>query len=201
MKIASFNIFVNGLFTVYEPSIITDTDLLVNAVTTIGVAQGFSWRRGNVDFYTIDLSLIGVEVFLNDNVMLPTDTKRAVQVPFDVVGLDGVGINDELFSKVDVLHVQAPDNRVHWLGSYLPIPPGHYTLTFAQGFMPNWNITGYQGVEYDESQQCSTWAKLWFNQADNTEAKVLVDGSPDPYLTLNPTFPLNMNATPLMDQN
>lgn len=201
MKIAIFNILTNGLFSVYEPSIITDTELLVNALTPVGTAQGFSWRRGNVDFYTINLLLISVEVFLNDNVTLPTDTKRAIQVPFDVVGLDGVGINDELFSKVDVLHLHPPDNRCHWLGSYLPIPPGHYTLTFAQGFMPNWDITGYQGVDDDESQQCSTWAKLWFNLADNTEAKILVDGSPDPYLTLNPTFPLDMDATPLMNQS
>jgi hypothetical protein len=192
VKLCSFrtNSFTPKIFSVYAPDIVGDD--MANDCEDLGWLQGFSWRNGNVDFYTIYDIGMDVEVFLNETVQLPKDTARAIQVPF-TVGPQGVGFYVPPL-LIDVLGVVPKEDRGR-VSSYLPMPVGEYALIFAHGFMPNWNEDGYFGE--DDNDTTCMWGQFWFNQQANAEPKILVDGSPNPHLTLKPTYPLRMDAEPL----
>lgn len=210
MKICSFNATADyHTFTVFDPSVIGDDR--GNEVTDAYIKQGFSWRRGNVDFYTLDDLGMSGEVFLEENVQLSPDALYAIQVPFIVEGTSGVGISASplLVEANDVAGItpfKRDSNKPpydYYSYAYLPIPPGEYALVFEQGFIPDWDRTGYYGKNVDEKNTISTWGHLWFNLEVNAEPRILRPGSRklklcDPYL--NPPLPLRMDARPLSEQ-
>jgi Competence protein J (ComJ) len=187
MKLCFFHVhFISPkVFTVYA------TDIMVG-VTGNDCAgfleQGFAWRSGNVDFYTVSDGDMDVDVFLNEEVQLPADTVRAIQVPF-AVGPQGVGFYAPAL-YVDIFGT-VPKKKFGTTPCHLPMPAGDYTLVFAHGFMPNWNEDGYFGEDGND-MSCCMWGKIWFNAATNTEPKVLVQDA-----GLAPTYPLKMDATSL----
>jgi hypothetical protein len=191
MKICTFQALSSSerTLTVYSPDLIGDNTC--SDYTDESMRQGFSWRSGNVDFYTIDSwgMVIDVEVFLNESVQLSPDAVRAIQVPF-TIGPQGVGFYCTAI-YIDVLGI-VPEEDFGTVPCYLPMPPGEYALVFEQGFMPDWGPDGYLGE--DENNTTSMWGKLWFNLETNAEAKILVQDS-----GLRPIYPLNMDAEPISE--
>lgn len=169
-----------------------------NEFTLEYIHQGFSWRCGNVDLYTLGDYSMDVEVFLNDPLQLSVEAVRAIQVPFTVSGSQGVGLSCLSVSNVSgSLSTGEPGHGS--LPCYLPIPAGEYSLTFEQGVMPGWRFDGYYLENDDENSVDAMWGRLWFNLEANAEAKILVRRNLDDW-EFNPGYPLRLDAKPLFSQ-
>ncbi|MEE9344208.1 MAG: competence protein ComJ [Methylococcales bacterium] len=164
-------------FSVYDPTIIEEFG---NDMTNTTLQQGFAWRDNNVDFYAIrndesnadeyDECGFDMEVIVAENFQLSTEAIRAIQVPFKVIGSEGIGICE--FEC---------DAMVH-------IPPNEYALIFEQGWRYHPCTSG------DISWLYKRWGRLWFIPDAHAEPKVLLQDK-----ELNPREPLFMESKPLND--
>ncbi len=164
-------------FSVYDPTIIEEFG---NDMTNTTLQQGFAWRDNNVDFYAIrndesnadeyDEYGFDMEVIVAENFQLSAEAIRAIQVPFKVIGSEGIGICE--FEC---------DAMVH-------IPPNEYALIFEQGWRYHPCTSG------DISWLYKRWGRLWFIPDARAEPKVLLQDK-----ELNPREPLFMESKPLND--
>lgn len=183
-KVIEISLWYSTL-TVFDPAIVGHES--GNKVSDEYLKQGFSWRKGNVDFYTIDSLGIVVELLVNEPVKLANNAIWAVQVPFSVSSARGIGIENSSYSSESE--------------GFLLIPPGNYAVIFEQGFMPDWDRTNYYGTDKAINDRgLSQWGRLWLNKVDKAESKILLSGSQDLKLCphcLNASSPLKLNAEPL----
>jgi Competence protein J (ComJ) len=194
MKIAPFPLdLLYKSFYLYDPEII---ELDGNDIgTDVTDRQGFAWKPGHVDFYTLrednfssnqDYSEYGIdiEVFLNEPLQLSPDAVRTIQVPFSVTSNNGIIIGSGLY-------VGDPDSD-----NSIEIPPGNYAVTFEQGWKYNPQpLINPSNGETEGQFLYSLWGRLWFNTEENTEAKILAQDPRD--TELNPRYPLQMDGKPL----
>lgn len=194
MKIASFPLdLLYRAFYLYDPEIIElDGDDIGTDVTD---RQGFAWKPGYIDFYTLradnfgdydDYSEFGIniEVFLNEPLQLSPDAVRAIQVPFSVTSNNGIIIGSGLY-------VGDPDSD-----NSIEIPSENYALTFEQGWKYEPQPIEKDPVTGQDMPQTLyvLWGRLWFNLEENVEAKILVQDPRD--TELNPIYPLQLNGKP-----
>lgn len=191
MKIKAFELSVAGIFTfsIYDPSVV---GLYTSMIATL--PQGFAWRMGHVAFETVmgdnfdpadeytgdydEPISIALEVLLNEPIQLAVDCVRAIQVPFSVLGDNGIYIYN---------HVDEPIS--------FAVPKGDYALVFEQ----YWKyVPKTQKTSSDKGELINLYflcGRLWFNFEKNAEAKILLQDPRDK--GLDPRYPLSMDGVPL----
>ena len=144
--------------------------------------QGFSWRSGSVSFLILDdTATVQVEIELNNQFKLLSNTIRAFRIPFSV-------------SKTGLVEIASPvsEPKAH----LTKIPYGEYALYFEVGYIQseqnqNKNTMNEPKEGEEQIDSPSLWCRLTFIPCEDAQAEILVR-DPD----LSPSYPLLMNAQP-----
>ncbi len=182
-------------FALFDPAVFAWDDLSAHMITNNSLNQGFAWRPGHVEFYTVnaddfggfncpyDMFGIELDIRLDEPVKLSSDAVRAIQVPFSVAGNDGIRITD------DGDYVARPPRKI-------AIPAGDYAFVFEQGWKYDPQpIEINEATGEDEMEFLYTlWGRLWFTPEQNAEPKIILQDPRDE--RMRPTSPLCMNGVP-----
>lgn len=136
--------------------------------------QGFAWRCGQTDFHTVSECISAyIEVHLANEIILESDTVRAIQVPF-TVRKSGIVVN-------------SPSDEE---GKRILVPEGNYKLVFEM--KPRNDEEYLNSLQYQEDSEASyvaVWVRLTFIPSEQVEPMILRADE-----ELSPTYPLLMEA-------
>jgi hypothetical protein len=193
MKIDSLDFCVPYfVFSLFDPTAI---DWYAdNMVTSDTMSQGFAWRFGQIEFYTLnpdnyfpignsghEAYQISLDIMLNESIKFDSTAMRVIKLPFSVTGNDGIRISNYLESADD------PPSKID-------IPIGDYSLIFEQGWKHNPQPIEKHSVTGEDLPQIlyTLWGRLWFNLEKNVEPKILLGDS----VIVGVDFPLQMDGQP-----
>lgn len=149
MKFAAFESYPDyGIFNIVCSAVLGD-NAAPYEFTDADNGQGFSYYDGAVTMFTLNRSMIDIEVMLSESVELRHDTVRAIQIPFRVEGDLGITMGG-MHEEIDV-----------------GIPDGHYALVFEQGYQGN-------PQKFEERYDARLWGRISFKPETNAAAKILI---------------------------
>lgn len=202
MKILSYFSFVDyGTVYVFDPAYYVEGERPCD-FQDIHMEQGFfAWPGMFVFFLLTSESVIHIDVYLDEPVQLSNDTIRAIQVPFKVIGDEGI-----------VVEPLMGESR------FFALPKGDYALVFEQRYMYKWTEAdmALDSTDPEWLEDRGTWdveipagqpvdfrlcpmimGRIWLNPATNVEAKILVqDTAANSNFPLNPVYPLVIDEPP-----
>ncbi|MEQ1738988.1 MAG: competence protein ComJ [Methyloglobulus sp.] len=210
MKILSYFSYIDyGTVYVYDTTYYEEGEKPCFFKDVHGSQGFFAWPGMFVFFIITDNSPIHIDVFINEQAHFDERTIRAIQVPFKVIGDEGM-----------VVEPLMGESRS------LAIPKGEYALVFEQSYMNKWTEADMEldstdplflayketwdvpkmkaefaeadGVGIDEVYLMPmVMSRIWITPASNVEAKILVqDMGANSNYPLNPVHPLVIDEPP-----